>query len=327
MQQHHTKRHEDVVQELNEVKAKLIVSERDRNRVVQELKRATQAEDHNKKAMEDLALALKEVAAESNTAKENLLSTEQQLDAVKEEATYLKKMVKSTEDTYEAVFKEQKKENDRLINIVNRLRVEAEESQLAWSCKELEFVKCIKKSEDDKNVVEAENSKLIQCLMEAQETSDRYKEESSKLRDILKQAINEANVAKEAASLARTENSFLKDSLAFNQTGPLTIIDSEPNLNTKDQHKADNIDSEPNLSIKDQHKADIIHTLDNSVYDSPSSYYPRTLSANFGDMDIERSSRGKKKALLRRFGELLRGGKISHQSPPKDIGAQKGIVA
>ncbi|KAK9949485.1 hypothetical protein M0R45_005003 [Rubus argutus] len=39
------------------------------------------------------------------------------------------------------------------------------------------------------------------------------KEENSKLRDILKQALNEANVAKEAAAIARAENSQLKDSL------------------------------------------------------------------------------------------------------------------
>uniref|UniRef100_A0A5B7B477 WEB family protein n=1 Tax=Davidia involucrata TaxID=16924 RepID=A0A5B7B477_DAVIN len=41
----------------------------------------------------------------------------------------------------------------------------------------------------------------------------KSREENHKLRDILKQALNEANVAKEAAGIARAENSQLKDCL------------------------------------------------------------------------------------------------------------------
>ncbi|KAL1814809.1 hypothetical protein DCAR_0518993 [Daucus carota subsp. sativus] len=181
-----------------------------------QLKAAIEGEEQSTKAMNDLALALKEVATECNYAKEKLISTESELDK------------------YRKLLDEEKKEAELHRNTADRLRLEAEESYLAWNGKEKGFVDVIKQVEEEKVRAQQENVKLKESLEkaentlkeaenslheaentlhEAENTSRTAREENEKLRDVLKQAINEANVAKEAASIAQQENSELKDSL------------------------------------------------------------------------------------------------------------------
>ncbi|GAB4848751.1 hypothetical protein Ancab_003478 [Ancistrocladus abbreviatus] len=178
-----------------------------------ELRLAMEAEEKSKRAMDDLAMALKEVATEAAQAKEKLASTEKQLKIV-EEAERLKSMHMTTEDDQKNLLSETKKENERLKNTAERLRLEAEESLLAWNEKEIELVKCIKQVEEERAVAQEENHKLKDSLSEIEAMSEKANDENQKLRDLLQQALNEANVAKEAAEAARAENSQLKDSLA-----------------------------------------------------------------------------------------------------------------
>lgn len=179
-----------------------------------ELRLATEAEEKSKRAMDDLAMALKEVATEATQKKDKLSATEEQLLIVKEEVEKLKSMIVTSEENYKTLLSETKKENDRLKNTAERLRLEAEETLSAWNEKETELVKCIKKAEDEKNTAEEENKRLKESLAGAEAIKDKARDQNQKLRDIMKQALNEANVAKEAASIAKEENSNLKDSLA-----------------------------------------------------------------------------------------------------------------
>ncbi|XP_052197179.1 putative WEB family protein At1g65010, chloroplastic [Diospyros lotus] len=183
------------------------------NSLKSELKSAIEAEETSKKAMDDLALALKEVATEANTVKEKLATTETELEHVKQEAAELKGMVRSIEEGYEKKLEEAKKENERNQHTIQRLTLETEESLLAWNAKEMGFVECIKKADEEKAHVQQENARLIESQKAAENATRTSREENFKLRDILKQALNEANVAKEAAAIARAENSQLKDSL------------------------------------------------------------------------------------------------------------------
>lgn len=380
-----------------------------------ELRSALEAEETGKNAMDDLALALSEVATESKQAKEKLVSIEQQLKAAKEEVENLKKMVSET-----------KKENDKLENTIDRLRLEAEDSLLAWNQKEMEFIKCIKEADDAKAAVQEENDQLKEQKRDAQDSCNASRDELKKLRDILKQALNEANVAQEAASLAREENAYLKDSLAekdralvtlARETERLRIHENEANeaimelkriiaagskkeaakveKEIKEQKKAaakkeqepvvsDCIEKERRLSSsfsfglnniwpatvatkankdadEDPEEDDVLvdsifDLVESPVKEPPDpasatatapapapvpSSHRRTASActdegnsfnfenfdeaqHFDDMDIDRNSHGKKKALLRRFGDLL-GRKITHPPPhpskdvPKDL--------
>ncbi|MCD7471923.1 hypothetical protein HAX54_012719 [Datura stramonium] len=179
-----------------------------------EVKLASEAEEKSRKAMDDLALALKEVATEASEAKEKLSAAELELEQVKEEAGQLKEMIRNTEARYGKLLDEAKKEVDLYRNTAERLRLETEESLLAWNGKEMGFITCIKRAEEELTLAQRETERLAVSLKAAEDTSRAAKEEKYKLRDILKQAINEANAAKAAAGLARDENSQLKDRLA-----------------------------------------------------------------------------------------------------------------
>lgn len=179
-----------------------------------ELKSANEAEENSKKAMDDLALALKEVAMETNQVKLKLDVTQAELEHWREEAKMSTEKLKNTEDKFKELLDESRKETEQYKNASERLRLEAEESLLAWNGKETGFVGCIRRAEDEKTATQQENIRLTESLKAADRMVKGSREENIKLRDILKQALNEANVAKEAASIARAENSQLKDEMA-----------------------------------------------------------------------------------------------------------------
>ncbi|XP_044496978.1 WEB family protein At3g02930, chloroplastic-like [Mangifera indica] len=178
-----------------------------------DLKLATEAEETNKKAMDDLALALKEVTSESIQVKEKLAKTQAELADAKAEAEQMKLKLKSMEGEHKAQLDGLKKEAELHKNTIDRLRAEAEESLLAWSGKESCFVGCIRRAEDERDLAREENLKLLESLRISENMTKAAKQENGRLRDVLKQALNEANVAKEAAGIAREENSQLKDAL------------------------------------------------------------------------------------------------------------------
>ncbi|KAK3419006.1 hypothetical protein EUGRSUZ_H04743 [Eucalyptus grandis] len=179
-----------------------------------ELKSASEAEENSKKAMDDLALALKEVATEMNQVKLRLDVTQAELEHWKGEAEMLTEKLKNTEDRFKELLDESRKEMEQYKNTSERLRLEAEESLLAWNGKETGFVGCIRRAEDERTAAQQENIRLAESLKAADRMVKASREENIKLRDILKQALNEASVAKEAASIARAENSQLKDDMA-----------------------------------------------------------------------------------------------------------------
>lgn len=168
-----------------------------------EWKFAMEGEDKSSKAMEDLAMALKEVATESNQVKMQLSDKEEEIEGLKEEIERIK------EEVVEA-----KHETEAQRNTAERLRAESEETLFAWNAKEIGFIGCIKRAEEERALAQIENHKLAESLKAAENMTRSAREETYKLRDILKQAINESNAAKAAAGIARDENSLLKDCLA-----------------------------------------------------------------------------------------------------------------
>ncbi|KAJ6791891.1 putative WEB family protein, chloroplastic isoform X1 [Iris pallida] len=164
--------------------------------VTKELRLATAAEEKSKKAMDGLALALKEVSTEANQAKERLSTSLTELERVRSEASRSRAMLKATEEKLQVAEEEAKK-----------LKSEAEDSVATWNEKENGFINCMKTSEEEIANLRKENDKLIDSLRIS-------REDYVKLRDILKHAVNEATVVKEALEIARTENSQLKDLLS-----------------------------------------------------------------------------------------------------------------
>lgn len=172
-----------------------------------EVQFATEAEENSKMAMDGLASALREVAMEASTANEKLKSTEAEL-------TQLKEMLKTQKDKYKRRIDELENELELQKNTAEQLRSEAEEAHLAWNGKEMGFISCIRKADEESALSKHENNRLKEAIVAAENSAMTAKEEAFKLRDILKQAISESNVAKEAANMARSENSELKDLLA-----------------------------------------------------------------------------------------------------------------
>ncbi|KAG6384869.1 hypothetical protein SASPL_153688 [Salvia splendens] len=161
-----------------------------------EWKFAMEGEDKSSKAMEDLAMALKEVAMEANKAKMELIAKEAEVERMKEELVEAKDAAETHRATAE------------------RLRTETEETLFAWNAKEIGFMSCIKRAEEERALAQIESHKSAESLMAAENMTRSAREETYKLRDILKQAINESNAAKAASGLASNENSLLKDCLA-----------------------------------------------------------------------------------------------------------------
>ncbi|RZB50186.1 putative WEB family protein, chloroplastic, partial [Glycine soja] len=178
-----------------------------------ELKSATEAEENSKKAMDDLAFALKEVATEANQVKAKLTLSQVELEHTKGDAERWRTMLGTTEERYKEILETTRKEADRYKNTAERLRLEAEETLLAWNDKETEFVNCIRRAEEERLLAQQESTRVLELFKEAENKTRVSKEENQKLRDILKQALNESNVAKEAAEIAKAENARLQDSL------------------------------------------------------------------------------------------------------------------
>ncbi|MBA0617053.1 hypothetical protein Godav_026530 [Gossypium davidsonii] len=174
-----------------------------------ELKTTIEAEENNKKAMDDFAVALKEVITEANQAKEKLMSTTSELETTKGQVEELKVKLKKVEEQYN----EAKKETDRCKIVSERLRLEAEETLIAWNEKEMGFIECIKKAEYERNA--------------ALEDSKKSKEENHKLKDIMIQALNEANATKQ-------EISQLKDTIAQKEAALKLLSQENERLKLKE---------------------------------------------------------------------------------------------
>ncbi|KAM7261758.1 hypothetical protein ACFE04_020835 [Oxalis oulophora] len=357
-----------------------------------ELKFATEAEENSKKAMDDLALALQEVATEAKDLKEKLDSTNEQLELAKAEVKKLKLDFSKTEASFKVHMMESRKEADRFRNRADRLRIEADETLLTWTGKETGFVNCIKRVEEENSALQEENRKLHELCIDLERLTKSAKQETKQVRDILKQAVNEANVAKEAAGIARAENSQLKDALAekdralnfiSHENENLKINEAAANqninelkrlLSEKDQEstRMEQNSQEPNKERKKSRKNSMnlkelilpskppkdgcepvheeessgeeLNPFKGSIFDnvvSPmlqATHHRKMSSSAFtefaesmnleefdqmeggigDDMDGDKNSR-KKKALLRRFGDLIRRRSFHRKEPSIDL--------
>lgn len=357
-----------------------------------ELKLAIVAEENSKKALDDFALALKEVATEASQVKEELGLAKAELEHSRGEEERLQLILKSNEERYKRHLEEAMTEAERDKNTAERLRLEADETLLAWNDKETGLVDCIRKADEERSNAQQEISRLVDLLNEAENKIRVSKEENSKLRDILKQALSESNVAKETAEIAKAENSELKDRLAekeeslnfisrenenykLNEAAALENINELKRLlygateeskkvekektsskesketkvgktwsfNLKDLkflNKNEDEDENENVEceIDEALRGSIFDVVDSPVDPETVNHHRKNSSAfsnedgeaviqledldnldgaHFDDLENDRSSR-KKKALLRRFGDLLIRKRSLHKKEPSE---------
>ncbi|KAL0908599.1 hypothetical protein M5K25_023101 [Dendrobium thyrsiflorum] len=160
-----------------------------------DLRLALDAEEKSKKAMDDFAIALKEVSTEANQANAELIIIQSELEKTREEAKCDNSLLKSTEQKLVEA-----------LDLYDRMKLEYQESVVTWMDKEENMVNCIRISEEHLTKEKQENSRVINAWKNA-------REENTKLREIIKQAVNEATMVKEALENARNENSQLKNQL------------------------------------------------------------------------------------------------------------------
>uniref|UniRef100_A0A0D9VQJ3 Uncharacterized protein n=1 Tax=Leersia perrieri TaxID=77586 RepID=A0A0D9VQJ3_9ORYZ len=174
--------------------------ERDYQRVRGELRMALVAEEKNKKAMEELVLALKEVNGELRATRQQLARSQHEAETARLESDRLHVSLKRKDDKLRALSDE-----------VARLRADAEDSFAAWRGKESGFTSCMRSTEAELADTRRENARLL-------ESQRSGRDEIAKLRDILKQAVKDTKVVKEALEEARGENAMLRETLGDKDT-------------------------------------------------------------------------------------------------------------
>ncbi|XP_042475571.1 putative WEB family protein At1g65010, chloroplastic [Macadamia integrifolia] len=286
-----------------------------------ELKLATDTEEKYRKAMDDLALALTEVSMEANEAKGKLISSQSERENAMREVEHLKKITKSTEEKYLELLSEARNEINQIKDEAERLRSEAEESNLAWNRKELGFINCIKGTEEEFHEMKQENSRLLESIEEAEHMTKVSKGETNKLRDILKQALNEANVAKEVAEIARAENYQLKDSLEEKDITSLDLSRENEHLRINGAVALENIKNLKRLlsaataatttgtaaqpiSKESEECKTLAKVVNVDTEDLKVSNGYKEADGNHMDHDVNKQR--KKRAILKKFGHLLK---------------------
>ncbi|XP_020672583.1 putative WEB family protein At1g65010, chloroplastic [Dendrobium catenatum] len=206
-----------------------------------ELRLALQAEEKSKKAMDDLAIALKEVTAEATKAKSELAATKSELEKARAEAERSDKyLLQSTEQKLQVALKE-----------YHKLKQEHEQSAVAWKEKEDILINRIKISQEEMNSKDQEISRLTDAHRVA-------REETSKLRDITKQAVSEATEIKESLEIARYQKFELEEQLSKNKNALQQIKQDYESIKVSEAAALDSVKELKNIlasvSVEDSKK-------------------------------------------------------------------------
>ncbi|XP_062196050.1 uncharacterized protein LOC133899122 [Phragmites australis] len=177
-----------------------------------ELKSAVESEEKCKKAMDDLAIALKEQTTDAREAKTKLSLVQAELNNARTEVDNLKASLETTEEKLRMALEK-----------AGRLKFDSEELATASKEKERGLIDCIKMFEGELAKGKEENDKLI-------ESQRVIREENSRLREMLKHAVSEANVARESLEIARVENSQLNEQVSEKESTLQSIMQEYDSL-------------------------------------------------------------------------------------------------
>uniref|UniRef100_A0A0E0F140 WEB family protein n=1 Tax=Oryza meridionalis TaxID=40149 RepID=A0A0E0F140_9ORYZ len=175
--------HQQVVTNEKTVNAKVGLLSQDKIRIEQELDGARDERDKAKKAVEDLAAALREVSSEAREAKERVLAKQTELDSAQLQISELKAEMKNAQDRYQLMLDESKSEVECISKTVEKLGSEAKISNDEWASKEAGFV-----SEEEMSSIKSEMSSLMVSLGAAEKQVQELKAERTQLLDKLKQS-------------------------------------------------------------------------------------------------------------------------------------------
>ncbi|XP_066376176.1 WEB family protein At3g02930, chloroplastic-like [Miscanthus floridulus] len=163
----------------------------DKNRLLKELADTREERDKMKKAVEDLAAALREVSSEAREAKDRVLAKQAELDDARPQMSELKAAMKNAEERYQL-----------------RLGSEAKISKDDWVSG---FVDMLKRSDDGISSIQLEMNRLTESLRAAENEVQELRADKTELLSKLQEFEVQATNTEEQA---RAESSHLKDLLS-----------------------------------------------------------------------------------------------------------------
>ncbi|RLN16615.1 hypothetical protein C2845_PM02G18880 [Panicum miliaceum] len=187
----------------------------DKDRLLKELDDTRDERDKVKKAVEDLAAALREVSSEAREAKERVLAKQAELDNAQLQISELKTAMKNAEDRHQLMLDESNYETACLKKAVEKMGSEAKSSKDEWISKEAGFVDMLKRSDDGISSIQTEMNRLMESLRVAQNEVQELKADRTQLLNKLQEFEFQAMNTSSSADEAKAETSHLKDLLSF----------------------------------------------------------------------------------------------------------------
>ncbi|KAL6905395.1 hypothetical protein ACP4OV_002996 [Aristida adscensionis] len=227
--------HQQVVGTENTTSSQVRHLTEEKNKLIQELGEAREERDKVKKAVEDLAAALREVSSEAREAKERVLAKQADVDSAQIQISELKAAMKNAEERYQLMLAESSYEVSCLRKTVERMGSEAKSSKDEWISKEAGFVDMLKRSDDGVSSVQSELKRLIESLRAAENEVQKLKADKTQLLNRLQEFEFKAVKTTSSAEEAKAESSKLQDLLSHKEKEVLALNHEVTELRLREQ--------------------------------------------------------------------------------------------
>ncbi|XP_016202265.1 WEB family protein At3g02930, chloroplastic [Arachis ipaensis] len=185
----------------------------EKNKLINELEICRDEEEKSKMAMESLASALHEVTAEARDAKEKLLANQAEHESYGLQVEDLKAVLKATNEKYESMLDDARREIDDLTFRIENLKEDNESSKTEWEERENHLSNCLKQTKEENTSLGKEIDRLLHLLKETEEESSAKMEEEAQLKENLKEVEAEVIHLQESLKEAQADSMKLKESL------------------------------------------------------------------------------------------------------------------
>uniref|UniRef100_A0A0D9XMW0 WEB family protein n=1 Tax=Leersia perrieri TaxID=77586 RepID=A0A0D9XMW0_9ORYZ len=226
--------HQQVVTNEKTVSSQIGMLSQDKIRIQHELDDARDERDKAKKAVEDLAAAMREVSSEAREAKERVLAKQTELDGAQIQIAELKTGMKNAQDRYQVMLDESKYEVEFLKKTVEKMGSEAKISNDELASKEAGFVEMIRRSEEEMSSIKSEMSSLMVSFGDAEKQVQELKAEKSQLLDKLKQLELSNSDTRVQQTADESESSRLKDILSSKEKEVLALNNEVTDLRLRE---------------------------------------------------------------------------------------------
>ncbi|CAL4932462.1 unnamed protein product [Urochloa decumbens] len=183
----------------------------DKSRLLKELDGTREERDKAKKAVEDLAAALREVSSEAREAKERVLVKQAELESAQVQVSELK------------------------------MGSEAKSSKDEWISKEAGFVDMLKRSGDGMSSIQTDMNRLTESHKVSQKEVQELKADKAQLINKLQEFESQAMNTSSSAEEAKAESSHLKDLLSFKDKELFALNHEVTELRLREQTSSEKI--------------------------------------------------------------------------------------